>query len=109
MIGWPGSMTVGASICFAKTSDDSAKAEADCQPDSFKARPRWSRGPRGCGRADEGHLTNVFHVTGDAIIDRVALNIERTIIVPVHVAVGVEILANYRTDEVGTAVDRKVG
>lgn len=51
-------------------------------------------------------LTSVFDVANDAIVDRVSDIIEEAVVVPVHVAVGVEVLANDRTNKIRAAVDR---
>ena len=64
-----------------------------------------------CGGGPQGAagLTNVFHVADYAIIDGVAFGIEGTIIMPVHIAVGVEILADNCADNVWTAIDGEIG
>ena len=53
-------------------------------------------------------LTDVLDVADDAIVHRYALGIQATIVMPVNVAVGVEILADNRTGDVRSAIDREV-
>jgi hypothetical protein len=48
-------------------------------------------------------LSNVFNVTGDAIIDRVALSVECAIVMPTGVAIAIEGFANNRSGDVGIA------
>jgi hypothetical protein len=63
------------------------------------------------GRRDRGaiDLTNVFDVTDDAIIDGVALVIEAPIVMPVDVAIGVEIFADNCASDVWGTIDREIG
>src|SRR3954467_5276178 len=53
-------------------------------------------------------LTDVLDVADDAIIDCNALGVEPAIVMPVDIAVRVEIFADNRTGDVRSAIDREV-
>src|SRR2546423_9738610 len=55
------------------------------------------------------HLTNVFDVANQSIVNSVPSLIELAIVMPVHVSVDVEVFANDRTDDVRAAVDGEIG
>ena len=54
-------------------------------------------------------LSNVFHVAGDPVIHYVPHRIEGAIIVPMDVAVGIEVFADNCADDVWTTVDCEIG
>src|SRR5438552_19077630 len=64
----------------------------------------WIQTERTCPRS----LTGVLDVTDDPVIDRGALGIEATIVVPVDVAVSVEIFAHDCAGNVWSAIDCEV-
>jgi hypothetical protein len=49
-------------------------------------------------------LTDVFHVAGDTVIDRVSLVVEGAIVMPAGVAVSVKGFADNRAGQVGVTV-----
>src|SRR5438034_9713536 len=53
-------------------------------------------------------LTDVLDVADDAVIDGGTLGIEATIVMPVHVTVGVEILAHNCAGNVWSAIDCEI-
>src|SRR5690242_18074407 len=71
--------------------------------------PRESRAyPIKPGENQEG-LTSVFHVTDDAVINRFSFVVEGAVVMPVDVAVSIEVFANNCPSNVRSAVDCKVG
>src|SRR6266403_2588255 len=104
MVGVPPETTGGirleASIVGQKENFDFASGGSRCQPICSPETPRVAGGNRG--------LTDILDVADNAIIDGGALGIEATIVVPVDVAVGVEILAHNRAGNVRTAIDGEV-
>ena len=54
-------------------------------------------------------LTSIFDVTDEPVVNGITSVIESTIVMPVDIAVGVEVFANNCTDDVWTAIDSEVG
>src|SRR5437763_4437992 len=104
MVGVPpettGGMRFEASIVGQNENVDFASGDRRCQPICSQ---------ENAAAAPASGLTDILDVADDAVIDGNALGIEATVVVPVDVAVGVEIFADDRAGDVRTPIDGEVG